>query len=104
MILDRSATFLNWRFSKIFGNYRIFIALNNERDVVGYIVIKQNQSSLDILDMITESNRPEIGLKLISTTIDAARKKHFDSLRVWFPRWDNNFYFVTRKASSSQRT
>lgn len=58
VILKRDYKFLNWRFSKIFGDYKIYVGRSEKNRIVGYAVFRKNKigkfkNILDVVDFIS---------------------------------------------------
>lgn len=89
IILERTDTFLNWRFSKHFGRYQIYVGRSiPKNDIVGYIVLRKRDSTLDIIDLVTSPNEDRAMLQLVDATI--GKYEEVDLVRCWFPKWNQN--------------
>ena len=89
IILERTSSFLNWRFSKIFGDYRIWIGKSlKDNSTKGYLVLRKNRQNkitfLDIVDFYSSAD----GDKLLFTVLDLSlREKDIDIVRMRVPGW-----------------
>jgi hypothetical protein len=73
ILLLRNTAHLNWRFSKLAGEYDILIAEEND-ELVGYIVTRLNRINPDyprgyIIDLLTINNRLDIAKILLKKTL-----------------------------------
>lgn len=99
VILERTSTFLNWRFSKYFGNYQIYIGRSTQnRSIIGYLVLKKREvdNVLDIVDLYALPDEDKIILKLIDLAIAIGEKKEFDSVHCRIPKWHRYAKIVSR--------
>jgi hypothetical protein len=93
MCVERTATFLNWRFSKHLGDYKVFIARSiNTKNIVGYLVLKETvihnaEKILDIVDLQTLPGDAKCMLELTDVAIKFAKDKEFDSIHFRVPAW-----------------
>jgi len=92
-IIERTAAFLNWRFSRYFGNYQIYLARSVEKgDVVGYMVLKKTeirgvQNILDIVDLHALPDENKCVLELISLATAIAKNEGLDLIHCRVPKW-----------------
>lgn len=88
--LERTSSFLNWRFSKNFGDYNIYLAYDNEL-IVGYFVIKKesrkNLKILKLMDLQVLPNQGYYFLRLLDEIITIGKYQNFDLIYLLFPRW-----------------
>lgn len=102
IILERDASFLNWRFSKHFGNYQKFIARSTETGkITGYIVVKRTnirgiQDVLDIVDLHTVPYEDEALIKLIKFAINIAERDELNIIHCRVPQWHKYAKFLRR--------
>jgi hypothetical protein len=93
MCLERNATFLNWRFSRHFGDYHVFLARSlQNKNVVGYMVLKKTrilniQNVLDIVDLQSLHDENECVLNLIDIALDFAKNEGLDLVHSRVPSW-----------------
>ena len=91
--LERTATFLNWRFSKNFGDYQIFIARSiQNKNITGYLVLRKTRylnvrNVLDIMDLHALPSENECLLNLIDTAITVAKTEGLDLVHCRVPPW-----------------
>lgn len=91
--LERTATFLNWRFSKHFGDYQIFIARSiQNKNITGYLVLKRTKilnirNVFDIVDLHALPNEDRCLLNLIDSTITIAEDQGLDLVHCRIPPW-----------------
>lgn len=89
-IIERTATFLNWRFSKYFGNYQIYIARSiEERNIVGYLVLKKTETrnALNIIDLLALPGEDKCVLNLIDKAITIGKNEGLDLIHCRIPPW-----------------
>ena len=93
MCLERTATFLNWRFSMYFGDYQIFIARSvKNKNIAGYLVLKKTrilniQNVLDAVDLQALPGEDKCVLNLIDTAITVAKNEGLDLIHCRVPTW-----------------
>jgi GNAT superfamily N-acetyltransferase len=91
--LERTVSFLNWRFSRYFGDYQISIARSTQnKKILGYLVLKKRGTSnlgniLDIVDLQVLPKEKKCLLTLIDTAITVAKNEKLDLIRCWVPPW-----------------
>jgi len=91
--LERTATFLNWRFSKHFGNYQKYIGRSvQDGDILGYLVLKkreirEKQNVLDIIDFYVLKGEEKLLLNFIDRAINIAKNEQLDEIYCWVPPW-----------------
>jgi hypothetical protein len=104
IILERTGIFLNWRFSKHFGPYQIFIGRSvKEKTIIGYVVLRKTTNTLDIIDLITLPNEDRAMLQLIDTAINSGKIAGADSIRCWFPKWHKSVATLAKKGFISPK-
>lgn len=92
-IIERTAAFLNWRFSRYFGDYRIYIARSVEKgNVVGYIVLRKTEirgipNILDIVDLHALQDENRCVLELIGAATAIAKNEGLDLIHCRVPQW-----------------
>jgi GNAT superfamily N-acetyltransferase len=92
-VLERTSTFLNWRFSKYFGNYQIYIARSIEnKSIIGYIVLRKTKTEkianiLDIVDLNALPGEDKCMLSLINNAVTLADKEGLDIVHCRIPQW-----------------
>jgi GNAT superfamily N-acetyltransferase len=90
-VVERQANFLNWRFSKFFGDYRLYIARSTQGEMVGYMVLKKNEirgaKSLSVIDLHALPDEDRCVLSLINTAINIAKEEEDDLINCWVPQW-----------------
>jgi len=93
IILERDASFLNWRFSKYLGNYRKFVAISSENDkITGYVAIKQTSirgipGVLDIVDLQVSPYDEGTLFELIKFVINYAKFEALNVIHCRVPTW-----------------
>jgi GNAT superfamily N-acetyltransferase len=98
VVLERNEAFLNWRFSKYFGEYKIFLARAAKHgDIVGYAVLRKRADSLDIIDFVTILEHSRTAQQLIQAVLVEGKIEGADSIKCWFPKWHKNA-FLFKKA------
>ena len=101
--LERTATFLNWRFSKYFGDYQFFIARSiQNKNIVGYLVLKKTTipnigNVLDIVDLHVLRSEDKCLLNLIDTAITIAKNEGLDLVRCRVPPWHRYATILSKK-------
>jgi len=97
IILERTKKFLNWRFSKKFGIYRIFLARNlKENKIVGYIVIRKRENVIYIVDLVNLPNEDRALMQLINTAVEIGLDEGVNLIRCWLPNWHKNVIFLNK--------
>lgn len=92
-ILERTATFLNWRFSRYFGNYQIYVARSIENgSIVGYLVLKKTETLnmknvLNIVDLHALPGEDKCVLNLIDMAIAIGKEEGLDLVHCRIPPW-----------------
>ena len=90
-VLERSAAFLNWRFSRHFGRYRIYLARSVEDGTVtGYMVLRKTETEkiknvLNIVDILALPEHDGCVLRLLEHAI--AEGQGLDIVRCRIPKW-----------------
>lgn len=86
-ILERTYNYLNWRFSKKFGNYKIFIARSiKNKEIMGYIVLHKRENVLNIVDLITLQGEDNTKINLINMAIKIGNDEGVDRISCIYPR------------------
>jgi predicted acetyltransferase len=96
IVHDRSSKFLNWRFSKKFGTYRIYTSCDNQGNILGYVVFKRNKKIINIVDLITLPDKNYITTYLINEIIELAEKENITYINILYPNWDNNCKYLNK--------
>jgi GNAT superfamily N-acetyltransferase len=97
IILERTDIFLNWRFSKYFGDYQIFVGRSTQKnDLIGYMVLRKRENTLDIIDLVTLPAEDKALLQLIDLAIKIGKNEDVDSIHCWFPSWDKNIMHLKK--------
>lgn len=111
MCLERTATFLNWRFSRHFGDYQIFMArFVQNRNIAGYLVLKRTriltiQNVLDVVDLQALPGEDKCVLNLIDTAITVAKNEGLDLVHCRVPAWHRYATILSKKGFiSTNRT
>ena len=91
MVIERQINFLNWRFSKHFGNYHLYVARSTQGKMVGYIVLRKKEirgiNSLSVVDFNALPDEDRCVLSLINTAINFGKEEQDDLIHCWFPQW-----------------
>lgn len=93
IILERDATFLNWRFSKYLGDYRKFVArFSDDEKIIGYIVIKKTSirgipGILDIVDLQALPHESCPSMELVRFIVNIARDEAINVIHCRVPQW-----------------
>lgn len=92
VVLERTSSFLNWRFSKNFGKYDIYLAYKtHNKTIVGYVVFKKEAYKglrmLSILDLQVLPNEYQCFLRLLEVVLTTGKNEQFDLVYCWFPGW-----------------
>ena len=93
IILERTTAFLNWRFSRHFGNYQIYIGRSiQDGDIVGYLVLRKTeigkiQNVLDIVDLYALLGEEKLVLNFVDMAIRIAKNEGLDMLHCRIPPW-----------------
>jgi GNAT superfamily N-acetyltransferase len=101
--VDRNAAFLNWRFSKRFGDYKIYIARSmKDRKVTGYMVVKKTeiwkfQNVLDIVDIIALSGEEKLISSFIEIATRIAKQEKLDLVHCRVPSWHKYAKILSKK-------
>jgi hypothetical protein len=108
--VERTAAFLNWRFSRRFGDYKIYIARSvKDHKVTGYLVLKKTeiwkfQNVLDIVDILALSGEERLISRFIQIAIRIAKQEKLDLIHCRVSSWhkyaqvlsENNFIALNR--------
>ncbi len=92
-ILERTTTFLNWRFSRCFGSYQKYVAQSVENgSIVGYLVLKKTemrnvQNVLAITDLHALPGEDKCILNLIDLAIRIGKSNGLDLIHCRIPPW-----------------
>lgn len=93
VIIERTVSYLNWRFSKIFGDYQIWVG-KSVRDgrVIGYSVFRSTNfkkitNVLDIVDLCALPKEDKFILSAIDLSLKMAEEKDVDLIHIRVPIW-----------------
>lgn len=92
-ILERTTTFLNWRFSRCFGSYQKYVAQSVENgSIVGYLVLKKTemrnvQNVLAITDLHALPGENRCISSLIELAIRNGKSNGLDLIHCRIPPW-----------------
>jgi GNAT superfamily N-acetyltransferase len=93
VVLERTVSYLNWRFSKIFGDYQIWVG-KSVRDgrVIGYSVFRRTnfrkvKNVLDIVDLCALPKEDKFILSAIDLSLKISEEKDLDLIHVRVPIW-----------------
>jgi len=83
IISCRDSNQLHWRY-KCNPNtkYRLLAHIDNN-NLLGYVVFKQYNEELQIVDILTASTEPVVGLALVMKVANIARYMNLDSVSLW---------------------
>lgn len=98
LVLERTSDFLNWRFSKYFGNYQIYTGRSTrDGSIVGYLVLRKTeievgygskiQNVLDIVDLHALPGEENLVLNFVDMAIRIARNEGLDLVHCRVPPW-----------------
>jgi len=93
MILERDIDFLNWRFSKIFGDYHIYIGRSTkDKSIVGYAVFKKTHipplyKIYDIVDLCASPGEDKFISDILKLAIDETKKLGLNAIHCRVPNW-----------------
>ena len=89
--VERSPSFLNWRLSRQFGDYKLLLARTPKKDVVGYSVFRTvdigGMKAISIIDMQAAKNESLSLWKMLETVISISHQESVDIIHSWFPPW-----------------
>jgi GNAT superfamily N-acetyltransferase len=101
--VERTATFLNWRFSKNFGNYQIYIGRNTKNgSILGYVVLKKAeygsklQNVLDIVDICTLPGEEKLAFNLVDIAVSTAENEGLDLIHCRVPTWHEYVHILSK--------
>jgi len=103
LCLERTAAFLNWRFSEYFGNYLVLLARHNQNeDIAGYTVLRKtsifgSQNVLDVLDLQILPSDDKTASDLVDMVLRFAENEELDLIRCWVPPWHRYAAILLRK-------
>jgi len=103
MCIERTASFLNWRFSRHLGDYRLFLARSiNYKHIIGYLALKETTilnipKVLDIVDLQTSPGENNCALNLIDFAKTFARNERFNLVHCRIPAWHNYAKLLSRR-------
>jgi len=101
--LERTASFLNWRFSRYFGDYQIFLARSvQNKSILAYLALKKTrilniQNVLDVVDLQALPDEDKCILNLIETAITVAKNGGLDLVHCRVPAWHRYATFLSKK-------
>lgn len=98
IVLERTYTFLNWRFSKNFGDYQIYIGRSAQNDsILGYMVLRKTEieaghrgkirNALDIVDLFALPSEEKLVLNFVNMAINTAKNEGLDVVHCRVPPW-----------------
>ena len=93
IVLERTTAFLNWRFSKHFGNYQIYIGRSiQDGSIVGYLVLRKTgiseiQNVLNIVDLYALLGEEKLVLNFVDLAIKIAKNEGLDTVHCRIPPW-----------------
>jgi GNAT superfamily N-acetyltransferase len=107
MCVERTATFLNWRFSKNLGEYQVFIARSiKTKNVTGYLVLKKAKiqhvkikNVLDVVDLQTLPGHDKCLLDLIDVAMKVAKDNELDVVHFRVPTWHRHAKILSKKGA-----
>ncbi len=86
-ILERTYKYLNWRFSRVFGNYQIYVARSvQNKEIRGYIILHKIKNILNIVDLVTLQDEDKTIVNLINMAIKIGNDDGADLILCLFPR------------------
>jgi GNAT superfamily N-acetyltransferase len=91
--IERTMAFLNWRFSKHFGDYKKYIARSTrDRKVIGYLVLRKTEirnikNVLDIVDILVLNGEEKLISSFIEIAIRTAKQEKLDLIHCRVPSW-----------------
>lgn len=89
--VERTTTFLNWRFSKHFGDYKIYIARSmRDHKVTGYLILRKTeigkiQNVLDIVDILVLNGEEKLLSSFIEMAVRIAKQEKLDLVHCRVP-------------------
>ena len=87
IIVKRDRKYLNWRFSlRPQNNYRVFGYVEGGQ-LLGYLIFKQYQTEVDILDILTMREK-KIGIELVLAVLDFCWQNDIKGVNTWLPVHD----------------
>lgn len=85
--LERTHEYLNWRFSKLFGNYQIYVARSvQNKEITGYIVLHKRESILNIVDLVILQDEDKTATNLIDKAIEIGNIEGVDLILCLYPK------------------
>jgi len=93
IVLERTPAFLNWRFSRHFGNYQIYVGQSvQDGNVVGYLVLRKTeigkiQNVLDIVDLYALPGEEKLVLTFVDMAVRIAKNEGLDMVHCRIPQW-----------------
>jgi hypothetical protein len=108
VVLERTAAFLIWRFSKHFGDYQIYIGRSiQDGSLLGYLVLRRTeipvgyaakiQNVLDIVDLGALPGEEKILLNLIDMAVKIANDEGLDIVHCRVPPWHKYAVILFKK-------
>lgn len=92
IIVERDSSFLNWRFSKHFGDYKKLIARSADTgEIMGYVVVKRTnirgiKGVLEIVDLQALPYEDACIVELVESAINLARENGLDIIHTRVPK------------------
>lgn len=86
-IADRTHEYLNWRFSRVFGSYQIYVARSvQNKEITGYIVLHKRKSILNIVDLVTLQGEDKTMVDLIDKATEVGNMEGVDFILCLYPK------------------
>lgn len=101
--IERTKAFLNWRFSKHFGDYKIYIARSTrDRKVTGYLVLRKTEigkikNVLDIVDILVLDGEEKLISSFIEIAVRTAEQDKLDLIHCRVPSWHTYAKMLSEK-------
>jgi len=102
-VLERTATFLNWRFSKHLGNYQKYIGRSiRDGSILGYLVLEKRemlkkQNVLDIVDLYALRSEEKLLSNFVDMAVKIAENEELEQVWCWVPPWHRYATILSKK-------
>ena len=93
IVMERNLNFLNWRFSKFFGDYEIYIGRSLEDGKIkGYAVLKKTKildvdNVLEIVDLWALPGKESFVFDITKLAIEKSEKENYSLIHYRAPSW-----------------
>jgi GNAT superfamily N-acetyltransferase len=105
--IERSVLFLNWRFSKVFGDYQIWVGKSaKDGRVLGYVVLRRMnrktrlgrvENALEFLDLCGLPEEEKFLMSAMDLGLKIGEKSDADLIRIRIPVWHRHAKIIRNR-------